>query len=107
MIKPPGCQRCLARPQLVFLVGIRNLDGQEEIAARVAPRQTIVPFRGSKVVLTLLLSDRRKPELNLIRAEQALAAVKIELVLGLADDHAVRRRDLVRASRRREAHREQ
>src|SRR5580658_7429127 len=41
----------LARPGLVFLVWVRDLDGQEEIAARVASLQAIVPLRRSKVVL--------------------------------------------------------
>ncbi len=51
-----GRPAILARPQLVFLVGVGHLNGQEVLAAGIAPSQVVPAFRSSKIVFALLLS---------------------------------------------------
>src|SRR5579863_1823715 len=67
----------LARPQLVFFIGVGDLDGQKVIAADIAPGQVVAALRGPKIVLALLLARWTQTQLHLVRAQQALAAVQV------------------------------
>jgi hypothetical protein len=91
----------LARPRLVLLIGVGHLDRQKEIAARIAPLEKIASLGGSKIVLALFLAYRGQPQRHLVLTEQAAAAVQIQLVLRLVDDHAIRGRDLLGGSGQR------
>jgi hypothetical protein len=62
----------LARPQFILLVGIGHLDGQEIIAAGVAPGQVIPPFGSAEIVFPLLAAHRAQSQPNLVLAEQLL-----------------------------------
>src|SRR5580658_329577 len=94
--RAPGRPAVLARAHLVVLVRIRHLNGQKVLAAGIAPGQEVTPLRGPKVVFALFLSGRTQAELDLVFAEEPVAVVQIQLVLGLVDDDPGCGRNLVR-----------
>src|SRR5450631_886180 len=91
---PARCPSIFSRPQFVALVRIAHLDGEEEIAARVATSEEIAPLRRPEIVLSFLGAHRAQPQGHLVFAQQAAAAVQIELMLCLVDDDMVGGGDL-------------
>src|SRR5471032_2742047 len=84
-----GSPALLVCAQLVLFIRIGNLNGQKEIAAGIAPRQEITPFRSPKVAFTLLLTHGAQSQRNFVSAQKAVAVVQKQLVFGFVDDYAV------------------
>src|SRR6202021_2741098 len=66
----------LARAQLVFFVGVGHLNGKEVLAAGIAPGQVVTALGGPKIVFTFLLSRRTQAQLDLVLAQEPVAAVQ-------------------------------
>src|SRR5882757_1118538 len=79
----------LMRAYLVDLVWIRYLNGQKVLAAGVAPREEIAAFGSFKVALAFLLSNGAQSQRYFVDAQEMLAAVQIQLVLGFMDHDSV------------------
>src|SRR5882762_10046973 len=74
-----GRPSILVRTHFVLLVGVGHLNGQEVVAARVAPGQEVVALRGPKVVLAFLLPRGTQTQLDLVLAQQLAAVVQVQL----------------------------
>src|SRR5450631_1933321 len=66
-----------ARTQFIFLVGVGHLNGQEVIAAYIAPGQVVTALRCPKIVLALLLARGTQTQLYFVLAEEVGAAVQV------------------------------
>src|ERR1035438_3077988 len=62
--RAPGRPPFLARTLFVAFVGVGHLNGQEVIAAGIAPGQVVTALRGSKIVFALFLSRRAQTQLD-------------------------------------------
>src|SRR6185437_12215525 len=67
-----------ARTLGVLGVGVRDLNGQEVIAARIAPRQAVPALRSAEIAVALLRSDRLEAKRNFVRAYDSVAIHEIQ-----------------------------
>src|SRR5882724_2453530 len=93
--RAPGRPSILVRAHFVLLVGIGHLNGEEVVAAGIAPGQKVVALRGPKVVFAFLLPRRTQAQLDFVLSQEPAAVVQVQLVFRLMHDHQGRGRDFL------------
>jgi hypothetical protein len=73
----------------VPLIRIRDLDGEEEIAAGIAPRELVAALGRAEVTRPFLVSARVQAQRHAVGTQHIVAAHEVQAALGLADQHAV------------------
>ena len=89
MISPPGRQPFSFAHAASSRFGIGDLDRQEEIAARIAPRQLVLALGRAEIAFPLLVAVRVQAELDRVLGDDAVAPVQVQPPLALDDDDFV------------------